>query len=104
MGLLNNPSENKQILSGNRKGLLFSNIEAVDNFFTKNAHTNHSRRKLAFLRRTFGIIQPAALPYNKKLPLRTFDGCHTARNGSFQFYISNTPIITIPAKVTAMQA
>ena len=32
MGLLNNPSENKQILSGNRKGLLFSNIEAVDNF------------------------------------------------------------------------
>ena len=35
MGLLNNPSENKQILSGNRKGLLFSNIEAVDNFFIK---------------------------------------------------------------------
>ena len=52
MGLLNNPSENKQILSGNRKGLLFSSIEAVDNFLTKNAYTNHNRRKIAFLRLT----------------------------------------------------
>ena len=51
---------------------------------------------------------PIHLP-NKNAAITNRDKC-LERNGSIfvywgaEFYISNTPIITIPAKVTAMQA
>ena len=50
---------------------------------------------------------PIRLP-NKNAAITNRDKC-LERNGSIfywgaEFYISNTPIITIPAKVTAMQA
>ena len=40
---------------------LFLPIKAVDNFSAKNEYTNHSRRKMAFLRQFLGAIHPAAL-------------------------------------------
>lgn len=55
------PKGNRRLFPEMERVCFFLPIKAVDNFSLKNAYTNHNRRKIVFLRKFLGAIQPAAL-------------------------------------------